>query len=104
MKKVNTNTFESDVLKSDKPVLMEFGAEWCQPCKVLKPVLEAYSQERSDIDFCFADIDECSELASTYNIMSVPTLMVFKAGELAGRIVGNAPRPVLEKFINESIA
>ena len=89
---------------SEKPVLVDFGAEWCQPCKALKPTLEALSGERTDINFAFADIDDSDQLARDYHIMSVPTLAIFKDGKMLNRIVGNAPRATLEKFINENVA
>lgn len=104
MKTVTTNSFEADVLKSAVPVLVDFGAEWCQPCKALKPTLESFSKERTDVNFVFVDIDESDKLASEYNIMSVPTLAVFNNGQILGRIVGNAPKAKIEELLNKHLS
>lgn len=104
MKTVTTNSFEDDVLKSPVPVLVDFGAEWCQPCKALKPTLESFSKERTDVNFIFVDIDESDKLASEYNIMSVPTLAVFNNGQILGRIVGNAPKAKIEELLNKHLS
>lgn len=104
MKTVTTNSFEADVLKSPVPVLVDFGADWCQPCKALKPILESFAQERTDINFVFVDIDESDKLASQYHIMSVPTLAVFNNGQMLGRIVGNAPKAKIEELLNQYLS
>lgn len=103
MKTVTTNSFEDDVLKSPVPVLVDFGAEWCQPCKALKPTLESFSKERTDVNFVFVDIDESDKLASEHNIMSVPTLAIFNNGRMLGRIVGNAPKAKIEELLNRHL-
>lgn len=104
MKTVTTTLFENDVLNSDKPVLVDFGADWCQPCKALKPTLESFAQERTDVSFVFVDIDESDKLASQYQIMSVPTLAVFNNGQMLGRIVGNAPKAKIEELLNQYLS
>lgn len=104
MKTVTTTLFENDVLNSDKPVLVDFGADWCQPCKALKPTLESFAQERTDVSFVFVDIDESDKLASQYQIMSVPTLAVFNNGQMLGRIVGNAPKSKIEELLNQYLS
>jgi thioredoxin 1 len=104
MKKVTTNSFEADVLKSEKIVLVDFGAEWCAPCRALKPTLESLSKERTDVEFAVVDIDESDKLAAEYHIMAVPTLAVFKAGKLLDRISGNAQKSKIEELLNKHIA
>ncbi len=104
MKTVTTNSFKSDVLNSELPVLVDFGADWCQPCKAIKPTLEGLSMERTDVNFAFVDIDESDTLATEHNIRSVPTLAIFKKGEMLGRIVGNASKSKIEDFLNQHLS
>ena len=82
---VNSDNFEQEVLKADKTVLVDFWAEWCGPCKMLSPIVDDISDEREDIKVCKVNIDECPELAIKYRVMSIPTLAVFKQGELADK-------------------
>jgi len=85
---VNNDNFESEVLKAEVPVLVDFFAQWCAPCKMLGPIVEMVAEEVTDAKVCKIDIDEASELAAQYRIMSVPTLMVFKGGEVVKRSSG----------------
>lgn len=85
---VNNDNFESEVLKAEVPVLVDFFAQWCAPCKMLGPIVEMVSEEVTDAKVCKIDIDEASELAAQYRIMSVPTLIVFKSGEVVKRSSG----------------
>lgn len=85
---VTKNNFEAEVLNSDKTVMVDFWAEWCGPCKMLSPIVEQLESELSDIKVCKINIDEEGELALRYNIMSIPTLMFFKNGETAGKLIG----------------
>ena len=89
---VTTKTFEQEVLHSDKPVLLDFWASWCGPCRMVGPVLEQIAQERSDVKVCKVNVDEEPELASAYQIMSIPTLMVVRDGQIAKRSVGALPK------------
>lgn len=86
--KVNLDNFDDEVLKSDKYVLVDFWAEWCTPCKMLAPIIDEIAEERTDIKVCKINIDEDGELAARYNIMSIPTVVVFKNGEILKRTVG----------------
>ena len=89
---VNKDNFHNEVLNSDKPVLLDFFASWCGPCKMVAPILDEIAQEREDIKVCKVDIDEQPELASRYRIMSVPTLMVLKNGQIMEQSIGARPK------------
>jgi thioredoxin 1 len=85
---INKENFESEVLGSEKPVLLDFWASWCGPCRALGPVLDEIAEENSDIKVAKADVDENRELARKYRVMSVPTLLVIKNGETVSRSLG----------------
>ncbi len=87
MKKISGSEFDV-VLKSDKPVVVDFFAEWCGPCKMLSPILDEISGERDDVDFYKIDIDTEREITEEYGIMSVPTVIKFKDGQIASKFVG----------------
>ncbi|MDR2903135.1 MAG: thioredoxin [Clostridiales bacterium] len=96
--------FENEVLKSDLPVLVDFFAEWCGPCKMIAPSLEALSQEMAGrAKVVKIDIDQANEIVSTYGIRSVPTLMFFKNGEIVDKIVGAVPKETMIAKINGMI-
>lgn len=88
VKHVKNNDFESEVLKSDKKVLVDFYADWCGPCKMMGPVLEAVAKENDNIDVVKINVDEEQELAMRYRVMSIPALMVFEKGEVVRKSVG----------------
>ena len=95
-KTVTDATFDSDVLGSDKPVLVDFWAEWCGPCKMVAPVLEEIATEHGDkITVAKVNIDENPEIARRYQIMSIPTMSVFSGGEVVRSIVGAKPKAAL---------
>ena len=89
---VNKDNFHNEVLNSDKPVLLDFFASWCGPCRMVGPILDEIAEEREDIKVCKVDIDEQPELASRYRIMSVPTLMVLKDGNIVDQSIGAKPK------------
>lgn len=92
---VTKNNFEEEVLKSDKPVLVDFWAPWCGPCRMVHPILEEIASEEKGVKVCKVNVDEENELAGKYGIMSIPTIMVFKDGKLAKTSVGAKPKSAL---------
>ena len=95
-KTVTDATFDTEVLGSDKPVLVDFWAEWCGPCKMVAPVLEEIAAEHADkLTIVKVNIDENPEIARRYQIMSIPTMSVFVKGEVAKSIVGAKPKAAL---------
>ena len=89
---INNDNFQNEVLNSDKPVLLDFFASWCGPCRMVGPILDEIAQEREDIKVCKVNIDEQPELANRFRIMSVPTLMVLKDGQILEQSVGARPK------------
>lgn len=85
---ITKDNFEEVVLKSDKTVLIDFWADWCGPCKMIAPIVEKVADENPDILVGKINVDEELELARQYNVMSIPTLLVFKNGEKAGTLIG----------------
>ena len=102
--KVSDATFETEVLKSGEPVVVDFWAEWCGPCRMIAPALEEIAGTLGDkVKIVKLNVDENPGTASKYGIMSIPTLMIFKNGELASRQVGAAPKQKLEQWINTAV-
>lgn len=91
-KNVTLENFDQEVLRSEKTVLLDFWATWCGPCRMVAPILEEIAAERPDIKVCKVNVDEQPELASRYRIMSIPTLMVVKNGEIVNQAVGARPK------------
>jgi thioredoxin len=103
--KVSDADFESQVLKSVEPVVVDFWAEWCGPCRMIAPALEeiAAGSLGGKIKIVKLNVDENPRTAAKYNVMSIPTLMLFKNGELASRQVGAAPKAKLEQWITATV-
>ena len=102
---VTESTFEQEVLQSDKPVIVDFWAEWCGPCHAVSPVLEKIADERQDdVKLVKVNIDEEPALAQRYGVMSIPTMILFKNGEPAAAAIGAQPKGALERALGLSAA
>jgi thioredoxin 1 len=98
---VDETTFESEVLNSERPVLVDFWAPWCGPCRLVSPVVESIGEAHGDkIGVAKLNTDENQELAMRYSIFSIPTLILFKDGREATRLVGYMPQPVIEERLS----
>ena len=86
--KITNNNFEEEVLNSDKPVIIDFYADWCGPCKIMSPIIDNIAEENTDIKVGKVNVDESQEIAIKYNIMSIPTIIVFKDGKEYKKFVG----------------
>ncbi len=89
---ITKENFQREVLESEKPVLLDFWAAWCGPCRMVGPILEEVAEERPDIKVCKVNVDDEQELASAYKIMSIPTLMVVKDGKIVSQSAGARPK------------
>ena len=89
---VNKNNFNQEVLNSDKPVLMDFWAPWCGPCRMVVPLVKEIAKERSDIKVVKINVDEEQELAMQFGVMSIPTLVVMKNGKIVNQVTGARPK------------
>lgn len=98
----SSSSFEKDVLKSDIPVFVDFWAAWCGPCLMVAPIVEQLSEEfKGKIKFVKLNVDENPEVAAEYGIMSIPTLMLFKNGEVADMMIGAMPKAYFEQHIRK---
>lgn len=101
---VTSQNFDTEVLQSDKVVLVDFWAEWCGPCKILGPVIEEIAEEMKDSDavkIAKLDVDENSDIAQQYGIQGIPTMKFFKNGEVVDEIIGLHPKEVIVNKLNE---
>jgi len=105
IKHVSDATFESDVLKSDKPVLVDYWAEWCGPCKMIAPILDEVAGSYGDkLQVAKMNVDENREVPAKFGIRGIPTLMLFKNGELAATKVGAMSKAQLTAFLDQQLA
>ena len=102
---INKNNFQNEIMDSEKTVLLDFWAPWCAPCRMVVPIIEEIAGERPDIKVGKINVDEQPELASTFGIMSIPTLVVMKNGKIVQRVSGARPKEaILEMLFNATAA
>lgn len=102
---VTEATFAAEVLENDKPVIVDFWAPWCGPCRAVSPILDAIAEAHADkIDIVKLNVDDFPDLAAEYQIMNIPAMKVFKDGQVVKTVVGAKPRPALEQDLAEFIA
>ncbi len=95
----NKNNFEQEVINSEEKVLVDFWAEWCGPCRMLGPVIDKMSQERTDVKIGKINVDAEQELAQRYDVMTIPTVILFEAGKEVSRSVGLVSKEKLEEML-----
>ena len=101
---VTDANFRAEVLESETPVLVDFWAPWCGPCRVVHPILEEMSDERQDVKIVSLNVDENQDTAAAYDVLSIPTMILFKGGEAAKRVVGAMPKKRLEAELDPALA
>ena len=92
---INRENFQSEVMQSDRPVLLDFWAPWCAPCRMVVPIVEEIARERADIKVGKINVDEQPELASAFGVMSIPTLVVMKNGKIVDQAMGARPKAAI---------
>jgi thioredoxin 1 len=101
---VTDDTFQAEVIESETPVLVDFWAPWCGPCRVVAPVLEDIASERDDVRIVKLNVDENQQTAATFEVLSIPTLILFKHGHVAKKVIGAYPKKRLEAELEPALA
>lgn len=97
---LNSKNFQTEVMESDKPVLIDFWASWCGPCRMVSPIIDELAKETSHAKIAKVNVDEEEELAEKFSVMSIPTLLVMKNGKVVNRVVGVRSKTDLAKMLN----
>jgi len=100
---VTDDTFQAKVIESETPVLVDFWAPWCGPCRVVAPVLEAIAAERPELSIAKLNIDENQQTAASFQVLSIPTLILFKGGEAVKTVIGAYPKKRLEEELEPAL-
>lgn len=100
VKMINTNSFQQEVMQSSTPVLVDFFATWCGPCKMQSPIVDELSEKHPEVKFCKLDVDQSPQIAADYQVMSIPTLILFKNGKALHKVVGLQSKEALEQLIS----
>ena len=104
-KDVTDATFQAEVLEADKPIMVDFWAEWCGPCRAVSPILDKIAEEHADkLSIVKLNVDDNPEIAMKYGITSIPAMYVFKGGEVVKRVIGAKPKPALEADLADFLA
>ena len=101
--KLTAENFEVEAVKSEKPVFIDFYADWCGPCKMVSPIVDELAEERDDVKICKVNVDDAPDVAAMFGVQSIPTLVVMKDGKVAGAKMGAMPKAQLVAFIDEAI-
>ena len=101
--KLTAENFEVEAVKSEKPVFIDFYADWCGPCKMVSPIVDQIAEERDDVKICKVNVDDAPEIAAMFGVQSIPTLVVMKDGKVAAAKMGAMPKAQLVAFIDEAI-
>ena len=101
---VTDSNFQAEVLESDTPVLVDFWAPWCGPCRIVAPVLEQIANERDDLRIVKLNVDENQQTATTFEVLSIPTLILFRGGQVAKKVIGAYPKKRLEAELEPALA
>ncbi len=104
MRNISQEQWEQEVVNSDKPVFVDFWAAWCGPCRIISPIVEELAKEyEGKVDFVKVDVDQNRELASKYNIISIPTLAIFRNGQVVAQAAGAASKESIRTYIDKNI-
>ena len=103
LSEVTDATFQSEVLEAEGPVLVDFWAPWCGPCRVVHPILEEIDAEREELKIVSLNTDENQQTSATYEVLSIPTLILFKNGEMVERVIGNRPKAELSAMVTRHV-
>ena len=97
---ITSANFENEIIKSSKPVLVDFWASWCGPCRMLSPIVDEIAKEQNDVKVCKVNVDENQDLAAMFQVMSIPTLVLIKDGKIVNKSIGYKPKQAILQMLN----